>query len=149
MEPTRSRAEIESELAEARRRLAEAESTLEAIRAGKVDALIITDNRGQEEVRNILNMGSLANSMFNLVTQPIFILDAQNRIQRLNQAAFDLVDPDPIGKYAGRSEAARTSRSRSVSGTTARASYRATTSSRNGTYPGSSMRGGTTATSAA
>ena len=36
-----------------------------------------------------------------------------------------------------------------MSGTTARASYLATTSRRNGTYPGSSMRGGTTATSAA
>jgi two-component system cell cycle sensor histidine kinase/response regulator CckA len=89
---------LEAELAEARRRLAEAESTLEAIRTGNVDALVITDNRGNEEVRNILNMGSLANSMFNLVTQPIFILDAQNRIQRLNQAGFELAGQDPIGK---------------------------------------------------
>jgi two-component system cell cycle sensor histidine kinase/response regulator CckA len=87
-----------SELAETRRRLAEAEATLEAIRAGNVDALVITDNRGREEVRNILNMGSLANSMFNQVAQPIFIVDAQNRIQRLNQSGFDLAGQDPIGR---------------------------------------------------
>jgi two-component system, cell cycle sensor histidine kinase and response regulator CckA len=98
MEPPTHDAGLEAELIETRRRLAEAESTLEAIRFGNVDALVVTDNRGQEEVHGILNMGSLANSMFNLVTQPIFILDAQGRIQRLNQAGLDLAGPEPIGR---------------------------------------------------
>jgi len=84
MKPPRSAAELESELADTRRRLAEAEATLEAIRAGKVDALIITDNRGQEEVRNILNMGSLANSMFNLVT-PLLPCGRQSGGNRLGR----------------------------------------------------------------
>lgn len=82
--------DLAAELEEAKRRLAEAEATLDAIRMGNVDALVVSGNGGEEEIRAILNMGSLANSIFNQVAQPVFILDARGCVQRQNQAALDL-----------------------------------------------------------
>jgi PAS domain S-box-containing protein len=87
-----------TELAEAKRKLAEAEATLEAIRMGNVDALVVSGKGGEEEIRSILNMGSLANSIFNQVAQPVFILDSRDRIQRLNPAAAALVGEACAGK---------------------------------------------------
>ncbi|MDB5106160.1 MAG: domain S-box-containing protein [Fibrobacteres bacterium] len=68
-------------------RLAEAEATLDAISHGSVDALVVTAGKDREEVRVILDMGYLGDSLFNQVAQPIFILDHAYRIVRSNGPA--------------------------------------------------------------
>ena len=88
------------ELEETRRRLAEAEATLRAIRSGQVDAVVVSAPNGgdQDEIRSILDMGSLGDSLFNQVLQPIFILDRENRIVRSNGPAQDLCRRNPTGR---------------------------------------------------
>ncbi len=85
---------LEQELVEVRARLAEAEATLDAIRQDRVDALVVSGPQG-EEIRTILTMGTLADSMFNQVSQPVFIVDASNRILRANRLAHVLCDCNP------------------------------------------------------
>jgi PAS domain S-box-containing protein len=87
-----------AELAETRRRLEEAEAILDAIRMGKVDALAVSGNGGVEEIRAILNLGTLAETIFNQVAQPVFVLDAAGRIQRSNQAARALAGREAEGR---------------------------------------------------
>ena len=91
---------LRNRLAEATASLAEAEATLDAIRAGRVDALVVasTDADDQVEIRTILDMGSLGDSLFNQVTQPIFILDGSGRILRSNQPAQDLCGFNPSAR---------------------------------------------------
>jgi two-component system, cell cycle sensor histidine kinase and response regulator CckA len=95
--PTGTEAELRRELKATQTRLAEAEATLNAIRAGRVDALVVEENEAEDhvEIRTILDMGSLGDSLFNQVTQPIFILDHENRIVRSNRPAQDLCGRNP------------------------------------------------------
>ena len=86
--------ELEEELRDARARLQGAESTLQALREDRVDALVVSGPHG-EEVRNILSMGALGYSMFNQVSQPVFILDESNVILRANPPAHALCDANP------------------------------------------------------
>jgi two-component system cell cycle sensor histidine kinase/response regulator CckA len=89
--------ELRLELDSLKRRLWEAEATLEAIRAGRVDALVISNDKDEDkvEIRTILDMGSLGDSLFNQVAQPIFILDGSYRILRSNQPAQELCGRNP------------------------------------------------------
>jgi two-component system, cell cycle sensor histidine kinase and response regulator CckA len=86
------------ELEITKRKLKEAEATLEAIGAGRVDALVVTDAEDRDEVRAILDMGSLGDSLFNQISQPIFILDSNHRILRSNKPAQDLCGFNPAGR---------------------------------------------------
>jgi two-component system, cell cycle sensor histidine kinase and response regulator CckA len=90
----------DDELESLRSRLAEAEATLEAIREGSVDALVVASGSGgdQVEIRTILDLGSLGDSLFNQVTQPIFILDGSGRILRSNQPAQELCGFNPSSR---------------------------------------------------
>jgi PAS domain S-box-containing protein len=78
-------------------RLSEAEATLDAIRSGAVDALVISSPHGEEVIRSIMDMGSLGDSLFNQVAQPIFIIDESYRIIRSNKSAQELCDGNPVG----------------------------------------------------
>jgi PAS domain S-box-containing protein len=91
-------AQREEELESTRLKLHEAESTLTAIREDRVDALVISGPRG-EEIRTILSMGTLGDSMFNQVSQPVFILDEANLILRANPPAHHLCGSDPELRY--------------------------------------------------
>ncbi len=86
--------DLERELEEIRSKLAEAEATLSAIRQDKVDALVVAGPHG-DEIRTILSVGTVADSIFNQVSQPVFILDASNRILRANRLAHALCGEDP------------------------------------------------------
>jgi two-component system, cell cycle sensor histidine kinase and response regulator CckA len=82
------------ELESMRMRLAEAEQTLNAIRGGEVDAVVVSGAHG-EEVRAIQSMGGLADFVFNQVQQGIFIVDWQCRILRANGPARAMCQAHP------------------------------------------------------
>ncbi|MDB5102904.1 MAG: multi-sensor hybrid histidine kinase [Fibrobacteres bacterium] len=90
--------ELRAELESTQQKLREAESTLDAIRSGKVDALVVSSRPGQDEIRAIMDMGSLGDSVFNQVAQPIFILDDGYRILRANQPGQGLCGFNPAGR---------------------------------------------------
>lgn len=77
---------MRSELNATRMRLREAETTLQSIHKAKVEALVGSGSGG-EEIKEILQAGSLADTLFNLVAHPILIVDASNCILRINDAA--------------------------------------------------------------
>ncbi|MDB5104665.1 MAG: multi-sensor hybrid histidine kinase [Fibrobacteres bacterium] len=80
--------------ASVRERLEEAEQTLNAIRGGQVDAVIVAGSQG-DEVRAIQSMGGLADFVFNQVQQGIFIVDGRCRILRANGPARALSPENP------------------------------------------------------
>ncbi|MDB5106163.1 MAG: hybrid sensor histidine kinase/response regulator [Fibrobacteres bacterium] len=84
------------EIEELRQKLKDAEDTLKAIRSGSVDALVVKGHKGEEEIRTILDIGSLGDSLFNQFAQPIFILDKSYRILRSNKKAQDLCGLNPV-----------------------------------------------------
>ncbi len=90
--------ELRKELESTRQKLRESEATLEAIRLGKVDALVVSGEPGKDQIRVILDMGSLGDSLFNQIAQPIFILDDGYRILRSNQPAQELCGFNPVGR---------------------------------------------------
>ncbi len=89
--------ESADKVASLQRRLSEAEATLDAIRTGAVDALVVSSPHGDDVIRNIMDLGSLGDSLFNQVAQPIFIMDESYRILRSNRPAQKLCDGNPVG----------------------------------------------------
>ncbi len=67
--------EPEAALETALRKLEVCESTLRAIGHGEVDALVVSRKHG-EEIHKIMKVGGIADSLFNLVYNPTFLVDA-------------------------------------------------------------------------
>jgi two-component system, cell cycle sensor histidine kinase and response regulator CckA len=86
--------ELELELASARARLGECEATLQALGDGEADALVVSGVNG-EEIHRIFKVGGIADSLFNLVGNPSFIVDAANRIIQANDAGTAMFGPIP------------------------------------------------------
>jgi two-component system, cell cycle sensor histidine kinase and response regulator CckA len=84
-----AREKLEEEVGRLREQLREAEAVLDAIRFDRVDALVISDPEG-DRVRTIESIGVIANSIFDQVVQPVFVLDEDHRILRANPAAVTL-----------------------------------------------------------
>jgi two-component system, cell cycle sensor histidine kinase and response regulator CckA len=84
--------ELETALATALAKLKESESTLAAFGSGDVDALVVSGVNG-EEIHKILKVGGIADSLFNLVDNPTFIVDGNNHILQINKSGKKVFDP--------------------------------------------------------
>ncbi|MDQ3002676.1 MAG: PAS domain S-box protein, partial [Fibrobacterota bacterium] len=82
---------LEQSLAAALARLKESEATLDALSKGDVDALVVSGENG-EEIHKIIKVGGIADSLFNLVDNPTFIVDSKNHILQINKSAKRIFD---------------------------------------------------------
>ena len=87
---------LERDLAATQARLADCEATLLALGQGEADALVVSGARG-EEIHKILKAGGLADSLFNLVDNPAFLVDSGNRILQVNDSGTRLFGAIPEG----------------------------------------------------
>lgn len=84
--------ELETALATAVGRLKECETTLVAIGNGEVDVLVVTGDNGAV-IHKILKVGGIADSLFNLVDNPTFIVDSSDHILQINKSAKRIFAP--------------------------------------------------------